>query len=259
MKKAIAELRKQSKQNQLARKLLLKIRRRVESEKQELILEREERLKSEERRLILEREERIESEEFIKEIHDKYEMNKEELTIVNKRKLFSRIKTGITAEKKEELLREMASEGHVNIVKYLLDNNTKINAKNPQKVTALHLAAYRGHKNVVDLLLIRGADKKLKDKRGLEASDYAANYPEITEMLSPEPPESSQQVAVCAESPESSQQVAACTKPPNIGDLTTMQLLNPKYLARGTLDPKYFNAENAYALSHTITGPTRGS
>jgi len=49
--------------------------------------------------------------------------------------------------------------------------------------TALHVAAYNGHIEIVKLLLERGADTSLKNWQGKTASDVTSNNKEIREII----------------------------------------------------------------------------
>ena len=51
-----------------------------------------------------------------------------------------------------------AANGHKDVVKLLLDRGAEVNAKDGVGWSALHLAAREGHKDVVLLLLDRGAN-----------------------------------------------------------------------------------------------------
>ena len=51
-------------------------------------------------------------------------------------------------------------------MKVLLDGGAKPNMVDNTGQTSLHKAAYKGHKNVVQLLVRRGAKQNVKDKEG---------------------------------------------------------------------------------------------
>lgn len=59
------------------------------------------------------------------------------------------------------------------IVAVLLDNGAPINALSPNRSTPLMMAARYGAEATVDLLLARGADKRLRNDLGLDATEFA--------------------------------------------------------------------------------------
>jgi ankyrin repeat protein len=61
----------------------------------------------------------------------------------------------------ETALHLAAGEGHLEIVKLLLEHGADVNAKTAYE-TALHLAAGEGHLEIVKLLLEHGADVNAK-------------------------------------------------------------------------------------------------
>ena len=67
-------------------------------------------------------------------------------------------------------LRKAATRGNVELVKMLLEKIDPPSAINEKDVrlgqTALHVAAYNGHRDVVEILLKAGADVKATDKEG---------------------------------------------------------------------------------------------
>jgi len=67
-------------------------------------------------------------------------------------------------------LSEAACNGHLDVARCLLDWQAPLgsdpNTPNSDLRTALHRAAFQGHHQVVQLLLERGADPRLKDKMG---------------------------------------------------------------------------------------------
>jgi ankyrin repeat protein len=64
-------------------------------------------------------------------------------------------------------------EGHVEIVRVLLENGANPNAKNNIGRTPLHGAASLGHVDVVRVLLERGVDPWIADNGGRIPLDYA--------------------------------------------------------------------------------------
>ena len=71
------------------------------------------------------------------------------------------------------------------MVRLLLDKGAYINAKDSYERTALHLAAFDGHKDIVQLLLDRGADVNPKDGDGYTPFHYArgGGHKRISHML----------------------------------------------------------------------------
>jgi len=58
-----------------------------------------------------------------------------------------------------------AGRGHKEVVEFLLEHGADVNARSPLHQTALYVAARQGHKEVVELLLEHGADVNAKDAR----------------------------------------------------------------------------------------------
>ena len=75
--------------------------------------------------------------------------------------------------------------GYGDIVELLLNHQVDVNAKNSHGKTPLHRATFNGHKDVVNLLLTHGAIVNAKDNYGdtplCEAMTYG--YAEIADTL----------------------------------------------------------------------------
>jgi hypothetical protein len=76
-----------------------------------------------------------------------------------------------------------ACNGHVEIVKLLLQEGADPNARNIGSNTALMLAARRGHIEVVKALIAGGVDVNACDRSGGTALDNAREHPDIQRIL----------------------------------------------------------------------------
>lgn len=78
-----------------------------------------------------------------------------------------------------------ASNGHVDVMKLLLENHAYIDAESPNGSTPLMMASMYGNPQSVKLLLDEGADPLLKNQVGLTALQFAqrGNRPDSAEML----------------------------------------------------------------------------
>jgi ankyrin repeat protein len=78
-------------------------------------------------------------------------------------------------------------------MKPLIEAGADVNDLTETGRTALMLAAYWGHANIVQLLLEKGADVNVKDKDGYTAVDYARSqkHKGIEEMVTKAKPVSS--------------------------------------------------------------------
>jgi ankyrin repeat protein len=78
-----------------------------------------------------------------------------------------------------------ADEGHKEIVELLIAKGADVNAKNKGDVTPLYGAARSGRKEVAELLIAKGADVNAKDVNGTIPLHYAAyeGHKEIVELL----------------------------------------------------------------------------
>ena len=79
-----------------------------------------------------------------------------------------------------------ASNGHVEVIKLLLENHAYIDAESPNGSTPLMMASMYGNPQSVRFLLDEGADPLLKNQIGLTALQFAqrANRPDSVELLS---------------------------------------------------------------------------
>lgn len=66
-----------------------------------------------------------------------------------------------------------ASNGHIAVIKLLLENYAYIDAESPNGSTPLMMASLYGGLGAVQLLLDEGADPLLKNQQGLTALDFA--------------------------------------------------------------------------------------
>ncbi|WP_425306695.1 ankyrin repeat domain-containing protein [Cupriavidus pauculus] len=69
-----------------------------------------------------------------------------------------------------------ATNGHNDVVKYLVDHAAYIDAESPNGTTPLMMAARGGHIETVKLLLDEGADMRLKNQQGMTVIDFADQY-----------------------------------------------------------------------------------
>ena len=83
----------------------------------------------------------------------------------------------------ETLLQRAATTGQTRVVKYLVDqHHTDANAADNDGYTPLMSAALWGYLNTVKALLERGADPKLKTKKGGTALDRALQYKKLVDL-----------------------------------------------------------------------------
>ena len=78
-----------------------------------------------------------------------------------------------------------ASNGHVAVIKLLLENHAYIDAESPNGTTPLMMASMYGSPDAVKLLLDEGADLSLKNQQGMTALDFAdrGKRPDAVELL----------------------------------------------------------------------------
>ena len=63
--------------------------------------------------------------------------------------------------------------GHLDVIRLLLEQHAYIDAESPNGTTPLMMAAHYGTPEAVKLLLAEGADPTLKNQLGLSAIDFA--------------------------------------------------------------------------------------
>lgn len=47
----------------------------------------------------------------------------------------------------------------------------------------MHNAAWKGHADIVDMLILKGTDKSIKNNEGQTAYDLAVRFPEVGRLL----------------------------------------------------------------------------
>lgn len=79
-----------------------------------------------------------------------------------------------------------ATNGHVDIMRLLLEHHAFIDAESPNKTTPLMMAAHYGTREAVKLLLDEGADVSARNELGLTAIDFAhrAGRQDVADMIS---------------------------------------------------------------------------
>ena len=78
-----------------------------------------------------------------------------------------------------------AKNGHKEIVGLLLEKGAEVNARDRFQGTPLHWAVFYGHKEVAELLLVKGAAVNTKERKGWTPLHYAAwkGYKDLAELL----------------------------------------------------------------------------
>jgi hypothetical protein len=80
-----------------------------------------------------------------------------------------------------------ASNGHIEIVRLLLQNGAEVNVRNNRGNTPLHSAAYQGHIDILHLLVENGANLEAQSDdgwRALHCAAYNGHLPFIQELKS---------------------------------------------------------------------------
>ena len=80
-----------------------------------------------------------------------------------------------------------ASNGHIEIVRLLLQNGAEVNVRSINGYTPLHSAAFYGYVDILHLLVEKGADLEAQDLNGQRALHYSAwhgHLPFIQELVS---------------------------------------------------------------------------
>lgn len=76
-----------------------------------------------------------------------------------------------------------ARDGNIELAKNILDYDVNVNYQNSQGATALILATYNNHLDIVKLLIEAGADVKLKDNFGMRAINYSTIHKDNPDLL----------------------------------------------------------------------------
>ena len=63
-------------------------------------------------------------------------------------------------------LHNAVGEGHLNVVKYLIENGSEIDAVTTGGRTALHMACYNGNKEIIEYLVSKGSEINIQENEG---------------------------------------------------------------------------------------------
>ena len=86
------------------------------------------------------------------------------------------LRNAVDIATQETPLHRAADNGHIEVVRILLDHGAYINAQDALGCTPLHLATMKDDAEIVELLLDKGADVNVKDNHDLTASDHALGH-----------------------------------------------------------------------------------
>jgi ankyrin repeat protein len=84
---------------------------------------------------------------------------------------------------KETPLHQAAYKGHKEIVELFIAEGADVDAKDDKGYTPLHWAARNGHKEIAELLIAKGADVNAKADGGRTPLDMAKLHPETADLL----------------------------------------------------------------------------
>ncbi|HUE16556.1 MAG TPA: ankyrin repeat domain-containing protein [Planctomycetaceae bacterium] len=85
-------------------------------------------------------------------------------------------------------LHTAAECGHVPTAMFLLDNGADVNIRDSGERSPLHRAAEAEDGVMIDFLILRGADTRLADYRGMRAFEFCYKHGYVAEVLRKESP-----------------------------------------------------------------------
>jgi ankyrin repeat protein len=85
--------------------------------------------------------------------------------------------------RKHTALSEAACQGHIDVVKFLLENGADPNALNDNGRSPLWRASFNGHVEVVQALLEAGANPQFRDKVSMESAYDVATKEDVQKAL----------------------------------------------------------------------------
>ena len=80
-------------------------------------------------------------------------------------------------------LHNAARKGHKEIAELLIAKGANLDAKDKDGTTPLHITTLFGHKEIAELLIAKGADLDAQSKRGQTPLDMAITNPAIADLL----------------------------------------------------------------------------